>query len=211
MQNNGTLVFDYPTVFWCPFPTTGKLYISRNSVADLGEGQGGAPWLGKRVPLGPLEWVTVMWCCSNFCTIQSKSSIMSRGQSLTCRLLAVTWSDVVKPLSITTPRSARKHFKEKWRHHEGVIRSLDVIGSITNRMIANWHFPLGCPFETSSYLASSPRYLAPKIIRLWRLQWRHKARINYSWGSYRNTLQRNIGMTTIPRGQIKVKLHFLRK
>ena len=53
----------------------------------------------KWAPLGPLQQVTVMWCCSNFRTIQSKSSIISH------RLLAVTWSDVVKPLSTTTPRS----------------------------------------------------------------------------------------------------------
>jgi len=29
--------------------------IVTHSVADLGEGQGGRPWLGKWDPLGPLE------------------------------------------------------------------------------------------------------------------------------------------------------------
>jgi len=46
------------------------------------------------------------------------------------------------------------------------------------------HFPRGCPLESFRYLASFPRYLAPKlrqkIIRRWRHQWRnYKARIKY--------------------------------
>ena len=79
-----------------------------------------------------------MWCCSNFCTIQSKSSIMSRCQSLTCRLSAVTWSDVVKPLSITTPRShAETTLQKSWKHrmhrpmwHLHVTVSVYAIASI---------------------------------------------------------------------------------
>ena len=54
--------------------------------------------------------------------------------------------------------------------------------------IAHGHFAIGCPLEPSRYLASFPRYLAPKIIRWWRHQWRHKARINYPWGTYRHTV-----------------------
>ena len=44
--------------------------------------------------------------------------IMSRCQSLTCRLSAVTWSDVVKPLSITTPRSRAENTYRKVENTE---------------------------------------------------------------------------------------------
>ena len=59
-----------------------------------------------------------MWCCSNFCTIQSKWSIVSRCQSLTCRLSAMTWSDIVKPLSITyhSKITCWKHIQKSWKH-----------------------------------------------------------------------------------------------
>ena len=39
----------------------------------------------------------------------------------------------------------------------------DVTSSLTCPSIAHGHLPIGCPLEPSRYLASFPRYLAPKL------------------------------------------------
>jgi len=53
--------------------------------------------------------------------------------------------------------------------------------------------------------------VATTIITWWHHQWRHKAHINYPWGTYRHTIHRNIVLKYRPfRQELPEKKHFFK-
>jgi len=112
----------------------------------------------------------------------------------------------------TSENAWRNKKKKEKKHHEHFIRPpvttvngrpknhdvtiITSLGHVTSsgawqhaQTIAHWHFSIGCPaigtIPSSGFVSEiiSPK-VATNITTWWRHQWRHIARIDYTWGQY---------------------------